>query len=280
MPIKEMMKNFTVKKIGIWLLLLLFSAMFLLPFAWTLSTALKHQSQIFSWPPVIVPDTWHWQNFADAWSAQPFGTFLKNSLLVAILSTFGQLISSSMVAYGFARFEFKGRDFLFMIVLASMMIPWDVTMIPLYMEFNWLGWIDTLKPMIVPSFFAAPFFIFLLRQFIMNIPRELDDAARMDGANNWQIYTRIHLPLMAPALILVGTFQFLGSWNDYLGPLIFLNDQSQYTLPLGLAQFKGLHESNLTAIAAMTILLCLPPLVLFFFAQKHIMEGTNEGAVK
>jgi len=184
------------------------------------------------------------------------------------------------VAYGFARFDFKGRNALFMVVLGSMMIPWDVTMIPLYMEFNALGWINTLKPLIVPNFFAAPFFIFLLRQFIMSIPRELDEAARMDGANAWQIYWRIHLPLMAPALVLVGTFQFLGSWNDYLGPLIFLNDQSLYTLPLGLAQFKGLHSNNVTAIAAMTVLLCLAPLILFFLAQRHIMDGATSAAVK
>lgn len=263
-----------------YLLLIVLALLFLLPFIWTLSTALKSQQELYSWPPVWIPAQSNWQQFALAWQTQDFNLYLKNSLLVASLSTLGQVFSSSMVAFGFARFEFKGRDLLFMLVLASMMIPWDVTMIPQYMQFNYLGWINTLKPLIVPNFFAAPFYIFLLRQYLLGIPKELDDAARMDGATAWQLYYRIHLPLMLPALILVATFQFLASWNDYLGPLIFLNDQSNYTLPLALAQFKGLHESQLTAIAAITLLLCLPPLILFFLAQRYIMEGTQDGAIK
>lgn len=253
---------------------------FALPLYWTLVTALKARSELYTWPPVWWPAAPRWQNFAEAWAAQPFGRFLWNSVLVGALSTAGQMLSSALVAYGFARFDFRGRNALFMLMLASMMIPWDVTMIPLYMQFNALGWINTLKPLVVPNFFGAPFYIFLLRQFIMGIPRELDEAARMDGANAWQVFWRIHLPLMAPALVLVGSFQFLGSWNDYLGPLVFLNDESVYTLPLGLAQFRGLHANNLTAIAAMTVLLCLVPLALFFAAQRYIMEGATAGAVK
>lgn len=261
-------------------LLVILACLFALPFLWTISTALKSQQELYSWPPVWIPQQLNWQQVVDAWYAQDFNRYLKNSLIVASLSTVGQVFSSSLVAFGFARFEFKGRDYLFMLVLASMMIPWDVTMIPQYMQFNYLGWINSLKALIVPNFFAAPFYIFLLRQYLLGIPKELDDAARMDGANPWQIYSRIHLPLMAPALILVATFQFLASWNDYLGPLIFINDQSNYTLPLGLAQFKGLHESQLTAIAAITLILCLPPLLLFFLAQRYIMEGTQDGALK
>ncbi|MCV2356347.1 carbohydrate ABC transporter permease [Paucibacter sp. B2R-40] len=268
------------RQLAFYSLMLLLVFAFAAPLYWTLLTALKAKTELYAWPPIWWPAEPRWSNFAEAWGAQPFALFLRNSLWVALLSTVGQIFSSSLVAYGFARFDFKGRNALFMIVLGSMMIPWDVSMIPLYMEFNALGWINTLKPLIVPSFFAAPFFIFLLRQFIMSIPRELDEAARMDGANAWQIYWRIHLPLMAPALVLVGTFQFLGSWNDYLGPLIFLNDQSLYTLALGLAQFKGLHSNNVTAIAAMTVLLCLPPLLLFFLAQRHIMDGATSAAVK
>lgn len=268
------------RRLAFYTLMLALALAFALPLYWTLVTALKAKSELFTWPPVWWPAVPRWQNFAEAWAAQPFGRFLWNSLVVGGLSTLGQLFSSSLVAYGFARYQFRGRDALFMVMLGSMMIPWDVTMIPLYMQFNALGWINTLKPLIVPSFFGAPFYIFLLRQFIMSIPRELDEAARMDGANAWQIYWRIHLPLMAPALVLVGTFQFLGSWNDYLGPLVFLNDESVYTLPLGLAQFRGLHANNLTAIAAMTVLLCLVPLLLFFLAQRHIMEGATAGAVK
>lgn len=269
--------------IGRWLrgaLLIGLAGLFLFPFYWTFVTAIKDRTELLTWPPLWWPAVPQWANFPDAWAAQPFGTFLKNSVLVTVLSTVGQLISSSLVAFGFARFDFPGRNALFMVLLAAMMIPWDVTMIPLYMEFNWLGWINTLKPLIVPAWFGAPFFIFLLRQFIMSIPRELDEAAKMDGANMFQIYWKIHLPLMLPALVLVGTFQVLAAWNDYLGPLIFLNDESKYTLTLGLAGFRTLHNTNLTALAAMTVILCLPPLVLFLTAQRYIMDGSLSSGIK
>lgn len=263
-----------------WGALALLTLLFLFPFYWTLVTAIKAKPELLTWPPTWWPAEAQWSNFAKAWAAQPFGTFLWNSTLVTVLSTVGQLISSSLVAFGFARFSFPGRNLLFMVLLAAMMIPWDVTMIPLYMEFNWLGWINTLKPLIIPAWFGAPFFIFLLRQFIMSIPKELDEAAKMDGANMFQIYWKVHLPLMAPALVLVGVFQVLAAWNDYLGPLIFLNDQSKYTLTLGLAQFKGLHSTDLTSLAAMTVILVLPPLVLFLTAQRYIMDSSLSSGIK
>lgn len=152
-----------------------------MPFFWLVTTALKSPEEVYMYPPKWIPSELHWENFAKAWTIQPFNVFLKNSLTVTVLCNIGQLISSSLVAYGFARFRFKGRDALFMVVLATMMIPWDVTMIPLYMEFNFLGWINTLKPLIVPSWFGSAFYIFLLRQFIMTIPTELEEAAKIDG---------------------------------------------------------------------------------------------------
>jgi multiple sugar transport system permease protein len=260
--------------------LIFLSALFIMPFYWTLITAVKGVSELYQYPPVFWPSDWHWENFATAWFKQPFDIYLKNSLIVVVLSTFGQLLSSSLVAFGFARFKFKGRDAIFILLLSTMMIPWDVKMIPLYMEFNMLGWINTLKPLIVPAYFADAFFVFLLRQYIMTVPIEIDEAARMDGANSWQIYWRIHLPLMMPALVLVGTFHFMNAWNDYLGPLIYLNDQSKYTLTLGLSMFKGLHETDITSIAAITVVLCIPPLILFFFAQRYIMDGASGSSVK
>lgn len=263
-----------------WAALLLLVLLFLFPFYWTFVTAIKAKPELLTWPPTWWPAEPLWGNFPAAWAAQDFATYLKNSVLITVLSTVGQLLSSSLVAFGFARFAFPGRNLLFMILLAAMMIPWDVTMIPLYMEFNWLGWINTLKPLIIPAWFGAPFFIFLLRQFIMSIPRELDEAAKMDGANMFQIYWKVHLPLMLPALILVGTFQVLAAWNDYLGPLIFLNDESRYTLTLGLARFKSLHDTDLTSLAAMTIILCLPPLVLFLTAQRYIMDSSLSSGIK
>lgn len=260
--------------------LIFLTALFIAPFVWTLITAVKSEAELVAWPPVFWPADWHWSNFAESWGKHPFGTFLCNSVIVVVLSTIGQVFSSSLVAFGFARFRFPGRDALFVLLLATMMIPWDVKMIPLYMEFNWLGWINTLKPLIVPSWFGEAFFIFLLRQYIMTIPMEIDEAARMDGASAWTIYWRIHLPLMLPVLVLVGTFHFMNAWNDYLGPLIFLNDQTKYTLPLGLALFKGLQEIDYIGIAAITVVLCLPPLALFFVAQRFIMDNALGSSVK
>lgn len=269
-----------MKKAIIYSVLILCSLLFLLPFFWMISTALKPPEEIYLYPPKWIPSKICLNNFTKAWNAQPFNIFLKNTLVVTVLSTIGQLISSSLVAYGFARFQFKGRDFLFMIVLATMMIPWDVTMIPRYMEFNAFGWINTLKPLIVPSYFGAPFFIFLMRQFLLTIPRELEDAAKIDGANHFQIYYKIFLPLMKPALILIGVFHVMDCWNDYLGPLIFLNDQSKYTLTLGLAQFRGMFGVDMESIMAVTFLISILPIIIFFIAQRYIVDGITTTGFK
>lgn len=269
-----------MKKIIVYALLIFFSLLFLAPFYWLLITAVKAPDEVYLYPPKWVPSTWLWSNYWDSWNSFSFNVFLKNSVTVTVLSNIGQVLSSSLVAYGFARFEFRGRNALFVLVLSSMMIPWDVTMIPLYMEFNFLGWINTLKPLIVPAWFGGAFYIFLMRQFIMTIPRELEEAARIDGANAFGIYLRIIMPLMVPALILVSVFHMMDSWNDYLGPLIFLNDSSQYTLTLGLAQFSGRFEVDMQGIMAVTALICLPPLVVFFFAQRYIVEGIASTGIK
>ncbi|MDN3017252.1 carbohydrate ABC transporter permease [Paenibacillus sp. BSR1-1] len=269
-----------IEKSTIYILLIFFSLLFLAPFFWMLSTSVKSPEELYLFPPKWIPSTFEWSNFKEAWMSQPFNQFFMNTVIVTGMSTIGQLLSSSLVAYGFARFKFKGRDFLFIVLLSSMMIPWEVTMIPQYMEFNYLGWINTLKPLFVPSWFGAPFYIFLMRQFIMSIPKELDEAARMDGANPFQIYYKIYLPLMKPSLILVAVFNILTCWNDYLGPLVFLNDQSKYTLTLGLAQFKGMFGVDMEGIMAVTFLISIPPLILFFFAQRYIVEDTSRSGVK
>ncbi len=274
------MRGGIIRRPVVYGLLIFLSAMFILPFYWTFLTAVKSVPELYSFPPKFWPEKVLWENFVNAWIKQPFDVYLKNSVIIVVLSTIGQLFSSSLVAFGFARYRFPGRDPLFILLLASMMVPWDVKMIPLYMEFNMLGWINTLKPLIVPAYFAEAFFVFLLRQYIMTIPMEIDESARMDGANAWQIYWRIHLPIMLPALVLVGTFHFMNAWNDYLGPLIFLNDQSKYTLTLGLSMFKGLHNTDITSIAAITVILVIPPLVLFFFAQRYIMDGAIGSSLK
>ena len=183
--------------------LIFLSALFIAPFLWTLITAVKSDAELVAYPPVFWPETWHWENFAIAWTKHPFNIFLQNSVIIVILSTIGQLFSSSLVAYGFARFRFPGRDAIFILLLATMMIPWDVKMIPLYMEFNYLGWINTLKPLIVPAWFGEAFFVFLQRQYIMTIPMEIDEAARMDGANAWQRFWHVTLPSLRSVFLII-----------------------------------------------------------------------------
>ncbi len=274
------MKQSILRKLPVYALLLLFTLLFLFPFFWTITSAFKAEAELHAYPPVWIPSNFSLDNFIKAWTSQPFTQYFVNSTIVVIGTTIGQLISCSLVAYGFARFSFKGRDVLFIILLATMMVPWDVTMIPMYMEFNAFGWINTLKPLIIPAWFGSPFYIFLLRQFLLNIPKELEEAALIDGANHFQIYYKIYMPLVKPTLVLIAVFNTLSVWNDYLGPLIFLNDQSKYTLTLGLAQFKGVGDVNMSAIMAITSIICIPPLIGFFFAQKQIIEGISTTGIK
>ncbi|WP_153832283.1 carbohydrate ABC transporter permease [Fundicoccus ignavus] len=266
-------------KVIIYIGLLLFSIYFIGPFLWIILTAFKDSTEVNTFPPKILPSVWRWSNFSDAWNSQPFNQYLWNSILVTVLTTVGQVISSSLVAYGFARYDFKFKNFLFMVLLASMMLPWDVTMIPQYMLFNELGWINTLLPLIVPGMLGSAYYIFLLRQFLMNFPDDIANAAKIDGANDFQIYSRVFLPIMKAPLILVAILNVLTVWNDYLGPLIFLQNRSKYTLALGLASFQGVHDNNIIGIMAITILMMIPPILLFLFAQKYIIDGL-EGSIK
>lgn len=266
-------------KAVIYILLTLVAIYFLAPFVYMLFTTFKTEAEAIAYPPTLLPEKWNWQNFVDAWNSQPFGTYFMNSVIVTVLTTVGQILSCSLVAYGFARFNFKGKNVLFMILLATMMIPWDVTMIPQYMEFNLLGWINTLKPLIVPAFFGSAYYIFLMRQFLMGIPKDYEEAARLDGANAFQIYWKIFMPILKPSLILVGVLNMLTVWNDYLGPLIFLQDRSKYTLALGLASFKGVHDTQIIPMLCITVIMIIPPIIIFIIAQKYIVEGTS-GSIK
>lgn len=266
-------------KAVIYILLTVVAIYFLAPFVYMLFTTFKTEADAIAYPPTLFPEKWNWQNFIDAWNSQPFGTYFMNSVIVTVLTTVGQILSCSLVAYGFARFNFKGKNVLFMILLATMMIPWDVTMIPQYMEFNLLGWINTLKPLIVPAFFGSAYYIFLMRQFLMGIPKDYEEAARLDGANAFQIYWKIFMPILKPSLILVGVLNMLTVWNDYLGPLIFLQDRSKYTLALGLASFKGVHDTQIIPMLCITVIMIIPPIIIFIIAQKYIVEGTS-GSIK
>jgi len=266
-------------RLVVYTLLVFFALYFLFPFFWVLVSALKAESEIFRYPPAFWPSSLQFGNFIKAWQAQPFATYTLNSVLVTVLTTLGQLISCSLVAYGFARFEFKAKVILFVLLLSTMMIPWDVTMIPLYMELNLLGWINSLQTLIVPAFFGSAYFIFLLRQFLLGVPKDLEHAATIDGANAFQTYFHIFLPIMKAPLTLVAVLNMMTVWNDYLGPLIFLQDRSKYTLALGLAAFKGVHELQIIPIMAITTLMIIPPVIVFMFAKRSIVEGIS-GAIK
>ena len=273
------MKMSKKSKVGLYLLLSIVAVYFQARFLYMLLTTFKTEGEAIAYPPSLFPKEWHFENYSEAWASQPFGTYFLNSVIVTVMTTLGTVLSSSLVAYGFARFKFKGKNILFMILLATMMIPWDVTMIPQYMEFNLFGWINTLLPLIVPTWFGSAYNIFLMRQFLMGIPKDYEEAARLDGANSFQIYWKIFMPILRPCLIMVGVLNMLTVWNDYLGPLIFLQDRTKYTLALGLASFKGVHTTAIIPMLCITVVMIIPPILVFIFAQKYIVEGTS-GSIK
>lgn len=257
------------------------SLMFLLPFIWAVSTSLKESGDVFVYPPQFIPDAIQWHNYPDALTAVPFGRYTLNTLLLAAARIIGNILSCSLVAFAFARLQWKGRDALFFVVLATMMIPEEVTLIPQYIIYSKLGWVNTYLPLTVPSFFAgSAFYIFLLRQFFLTIPKELDDAARVDGASYFQIYWRIILPLSTPALITIGIFTFQNSWNAFFGPLIYLQDRSLYTVSLGLSLFQEQYYTDWTLLMAASVAIMVPTLVVFFLLQRRFIEGVTFTGLK
>jgi multiple sugar transport system permease protein len=260
--------------------LLLLGTFFFLPFYWLISTALKSDAEVFAIPPVWVPKELRWHNFVEAVNYVPFFLFLKNTLVICLLSVVGTLLSSSMVAYSFARIRWPGRDFLFFLLVATMMLPGQVTMIPVFAIFRTLGWIDTIKPLVVPHWLGTAFFVFMLRQFFMTIPLELSDSARIDGCSEWDIYRRIILPLSRPALATVGLFTFINAWNDFGGPLLYLNDERKATLSLGLQQFVSQHGAEWSLLMAASALMTLPIVLIFFFAQRTFIQGITLTGIK
>ncbi len=264
-----------------YLLLLALSAFFILPWIWMISTSLKNPSELTIWPPVWIPNPIRWDNYLQAFREAGFARYFINTLTIAVPSVIGAVASNSLIAYGFARVQWPGRNVVFALVLATLMLPGFVTFIPLYIVFRQLNWIDTYLPLIVPAFLGNAFFIFLLRQFFMQLPEELSDAARIDGANEWRIFWSILLPLARPALAVVALFQFIGSWNDYFGPLIYISDKSKYTVSLGIANMQSSYGfSNFAWIMAATCMSVLPIIVLFFFAQRTFIEGITLTGLK
>lgn len=247
-----------------------------LPFLWMLSTSLTARGMEFQVPPRWIPDPIVWGNYAEAIfrSGLPFPRFFVNTVIITLLNMVGVIFSSSFAGFGFARLRFPGRGVIFVLVLATMMLPGIVMLIPTYILFKTIGWVDTWLPLIVPSFLGGgAFYVFLFRQFFMGLPLEMDEAARIDGASTWQIYALIALPLSFPALITVGIFTFLNSWNNFLEALIYLNSIEKMTLAIGLLAFKGVRQSDWNLMMAAATIMILPVLAMFFAAQRYFVRG-------
>jgi multiple sugar transport system permease protein len=256
-----------------YLILTVLAVSMAVPLLWMISTSLKDNQAVFAVPPTWVPTPPQWSNYAQVFQVVPFALFGFNSLKISSLATLGTLVSCSMAAFAFARLRFPGRGLLFAVLLSVLMIPSQVTLIPVYYVMAQLGWINTHYPLIVPSWFGNAFGIFLLRQFFLTLPQELMDAAKIDGCTPYGVYARIWLPLAKPALATLAILTFINSWNDFLSPLIYLNDQSMMTIPVGLASFQGLHNADWGPLMAAAFMGCVPMIVLFVAGQRYFVQG-------
>jgi len=254
------------------------------PFMWMVTTSLKEPGQVFEafkseWWRDWIPMNFVWENYVKAWKVVPFARFYFNSVFVAVVTTFGQVATSSMAAYAFSRLNFPGREKLFTSYLATMMIPGAVTMIPVFILLRMLGWIDSYKALILPGIFTA-YGTFMLRQFFLTLPKDLEDAAMIDGCSHFGIFWRIILPLSKPALATLTTFTFMGTWMNFMWPLIVVNSQELFTLPVGLAYFQSLHTTDWTLLMAGSLMMLLPILIVFIFCQRFFVEGIKLTGIK
>ena len=264
-----------------YLLLLTGSVVMLIPLVWLVRSSFMGLGQIFIFPPEWFPDPWHWDNYPKALTTIPFVRYFFNTLYILVPTVIGTLITASLAAFGFSRLQWPGRDWVFGILLSALMLPYAVTLIPTFLLWARIGLINTYWPLVLPDWFGGSiFYVFLLRQFFLTLPRELDEAAIIDGANPLQVLRHVVVPLSRPALITVGIFSALFEWNDFLGPLIYLNDSRQFTLALGLAEFTGLYTSQWHLLMAASTVVIAPVLVLFLFAQRYFIEGITLTGIK
>lgn len=257
--------------------ILLFSGSLLIlsPVWWMLSTSLKTMAEVMHYPPSFFPEQWRWDNYLKTWNSAPFTRYAINTFTITLIGVVANVFVNSFIAYGFAKIPFKGKKILFTIVLSTMMIPGFVTLIPQYILYSKLNWINTYYPLVVPAFFGSAFNIFLLRQFYLTVPNELVEAAKMEGASHFYIWRKIAMPLTKPALATVAIFSFNGAWNDFLGPLLYINDENLYTMQIGLQVFKGEMSTQWNYLMAGSLLILLPVIILFFFFQKYFIKGIN-----
>ena len=263
-------------------LMVALSVVFLAPFAWMVLTSLKPSDQVVAGSPFKLPETLEWRNYSDVMRQAPFHVYFKNTAILVALSILGTTLSSSLCGYGFARLRFPGRDKLFILVLSTMMLPPVVTLIPSFVIFRYLGWVNTFKPLVLPFFFGSPFFIFLFRQFFRTIPRDLEDAAKIDGATAFETFWRIMLPLSKASVITVTIFTFVAVYNDFMGPLVYLNSESKWTVALGLASLQGalMYKTPWNFIMAASVITLIPALVVFFASQRYLVEGIVTSGMK
>lgn len=279
---KEERENL-LRKSASYLLLSIGALVMVAPFLWMVTTSLKSPGQVFSfhknWWEEWIPTSFVWRNYIKAWHVVPFARFYLNSIFVTFLITVGQVMTSAMAAYAFARLHFPGRDKIFFGYLATMMVPGAVTMIPVFILLRMLGWVDTYKAVILPGIFTA-YGTFMLRQFFLTLPKELEDAAKIDGCSHFGIFWKIILPLSKPALATLTTFTFMGSWMNFMWPLIVLNSESKFTLPIGLAYFQSLHHTDWTLLMAASVMMIVPILIVFMFNQRFFVEGIKLTGIK
>ena len=266
-----------IRAIILYAILIGVSAIFLLPLLWMISTSLKTNAEAYTWPPVLIPSVLRFANYPEAWNYQntQFPRWALNTIFITVTVMVGTLISSVLCAFGFARIRFPGRNFWFIFTIATIMLPAQVTLIPLYIAFFKIGWLDTFNPLIIPAWFGGGALnIFLLRQFFMGIPSELEDAAYIDGANRLQILLRIFVPLSMPGILTVAIFTFQGVWNDFYGPLIYLRSLEKFTLALGINQFRGLYgDTQVQYMMAVSFMMTIPMIIVFFVAQRYFIRG-------
>ncbi|GLV57228.1 sugar ABC transporter permease [Dictyobacter sp. S3.2.2.5] len=268
------------KEIGVRVFLVLMSLLFLVPLYWMINTALKSNPELAITPPTLFPQSWEWNNFIQAINTIPFFQYFLNTVIYTALAVIGAVLSNLIVAYGFSCLEWRGRDKIFYLVLVTIFIPFPIAIIPMFDLFAWLHWINTLLPLVVPAFLGSAFYIFLLRQFLLQVPHELLDAARIDGASEWSILWRVIAPIARPALGAVAILSAVGAWNDFMGPLIYLQDDSMHTLSIGLQAFRSTHDIQFNLLMAASVLVIVPIVVLFFIFQRFFIEGVTMGSIK
>ncbi|MBW7455108.1 carbohydrate ABC transporter permease [Paenibacillus sepulcri] len=274
------LKGFRISTLALHLVLILGACVMALPFVWMVLSALKDLSQVFIVPPKWIPSPFVWSNFKDSLTALPFGRAYFNSFYINVIVVLSQLLTCSMAAYAFAKIRFPMREPLFLMFLATMMVPGQVTIIPLYLIMKNIGWLDSHLSIIVPSALLNAFGVFLLRQFFKGIPKEMEEAAIVDGANRWTIYSRIMLPLIKPALSALGIFTFLGMWNNFFNPLIFLNSPDKFTVPMMLNLYRGMYATDWTLMMAGAAIALIPVLIVYIIGQRYIIEGVTLSGIK